>query len=358
MSEATRPRYAPAPVEPLDTASRQLVPRALEPDARTGRDLEQDLPSTEPDGAASDALARVRDSVLSGLRLVEDARQKTPLEVRASDVLEELVVDDRPTAPSRLDSGPSDVFAPIGARARLLDEAAPTPRDRPFRHVDHERPTDLDPREAPTATYHAGPAVQPRPAAPEPEARAQPRDQERLLVLSVYDSVRAHHALSGADTARAAHVTSLSEHLRASGSFSDRDLLLAVHAREKRALLGAPEEVRREREDRVMALGLLAYEVDVAHRDQMRAFKDQLIGELGALPQQKRDAVYADFESFAERDGANDSNLCRRELFRALKEEQELHKAYVYALALEKTRRDLSQPPPRAPREADAERRA
>ncbi|MBI1944664.1 MAG: hypothetical protein HYS27_03150 [Deltaproteobacteria bacterium] len=358
MSEATRPRYAPAPVEPLDTASRQLVPRALDPDGRTGRDLEEELPSTEPDGAANDALARARDSALSGLKLVEDARAKTPLEVRASDVLEVLVVDDRPTAPSRLDSAPSDVFAPIGARARLLDEAAPTPRDRPFRHVDHERPTDVDPREAPTATYHATPAAPAQPAPREPDPRAQARDQERLLVLSVYDSVRAHHALQGLDDARAKHVASLGEHLKANGAFSDRDLVLAVHAREKRALLGAPEEVRREREDRVMALGLVAHEVDGAYRDQMRTFQDQLVSELGALPPQKRDAVYADFESFAERDGANDSNHCRRELFRALKEEQELHKAYVYALALEKTRRDLSQPPARAPSAADAERRA
>lgn len=337
-ADEPKPRLALA-VEPLDEGSRFLVPRSdVEMiDGRTAQ-RDEDLPSTEPDGNAS--LTRDRDSVISALRQLEDERQKTPRDARVPEPVD-LIAPDRPTQPARAAVAPSDVFAPLGARERIMDADAATPPDRPFRHIGDDKPTDLDPRHAPTLTLQQKPVdknqlVERTEPLERPSPARRESDQERLLVRSIYETERAYEALKDLDPPRATHVASLRDHLMKSPAYSERDLVLAEHIREKRALQNATDAERDERENRVMAVGLVARQLDDRYRDQISEHRDRLVAELKALAPAKQNAVFADFESFAERGDANDSNYCRRELHRALKQELELHKAYVYALALDK----------------------
>lgn len=328
-----------AVVEPLDEESRRFVPRSTGAllEERTAR--EQDLPSTEPDGAGNEALARVRDSVVSGLLQLEDQRNKTPRDARAPEPVAQILGEDKPTQPARLGSSPSDVFAPLGARERVIDSEGATPRDRPLRIVGQDKPTDLDvQRAAPTLTMQGRPPLRSEPTEPLIHSRYErERDHERKLVMSIYDSERTHHDLENVNPQRAADIRSLATHLKATGELDDRDLVLAAHAREKIASKRAAPELKEGHEDRVIALALVGRELDDRYRDQMSVHKEKLLDELEVLPQEKRDQVFADFESFAERDAANDSNFCRREMHKALREErEELHRAYVFALALKK----------------------
>lgn len=340
MNAEPRPRALALAVQPLDEQSRRLVPRAngLLLEERTVQ-REEELPSTEPDGAAIEGLRPARDPAISALRLLQDQKQKTERDVQVPEPVESILAKEKPTEPARPTVAPSDVFAPLGSHERVADSEAATPRDRPSPNV-HERATALDPqRDAATLT------MQGRPYAPQSE-RTEPIEQarheresnhERVLVESIYDSERAFMSLNNRDPQRAADIVSLSDHLKATGQLTDRDMVLAAHAREKVALPTAARDLREGHEDRVMAYALIGRELDDRYRDQMKVEKEKLLGELEALPAEKRGEVFADFESFAERDAANDSNFCRREMHKALREErEELHRAYVYALALDK----------------------
>lgn len=340
MSAEQRLRAPRHPVEPLDDASRALVPKTrVHEEPRTAQ-RDEEVPSTEPDGATQEQLARIRDSVLSGLQMVEEARARTPRDVSLPSAVALCRMDEPPTIPAR-DPPSSDVFAPMALndRAVLLDPEGPTPLDRPVTRLPHDRPTDVDAlRHAPTVTNQVARAtpVQRDDPSDRPDPRERETDRERKLMMSVYDSERAFLVVKDHSPERAAHVESLKRHLAASGRLDDRELVLAQHAREKVALANAPAREHEERADRVMALALHAHDLDDRWRAQVVAHREQLIDDLGTLPDDKRAAVFADFETFAERDGANDSYFCRREMHKALKQEQELHKAYVYALALDK----------------------
>lgn len=339
MNAEPRPRTLTLAVQPLDEQSRRLVPRAngLLLEERTAQ-RDEDLPSTEPDGAGNDSLARARDSAISGLLLLEEQRQKTERDVRVPEPVESILAQEKPTEPARPTVAPSDVFAPVGAHERVVDSEAATPRDRPPRNL-HERATELDPQRAATLTMQGRPYA-PQSERTEPLAHARHEREsngERVLVESIYDSERAFMSLKNRDPQRAADIISLCDHLKATGQIMDRDMVLAAHAREKIALPKTEPELREGHEDRVMAYALIGRELDDRYREQMKVEKEKLLGELEALPAEKRDEVFADFESFAERDAANDSNFCRREMHKALREErEELHRAYVYALALDK----------------------
>lgn len=331
MSGFQRPRL-PLAVEPLDESSRAL----LHGDERTFT-RDEDLPSTEPDGFANDKIARERDSVLDALNLIEEQRQKTPRDAPLPHPAAVLLPPERETEPSRAASSPSEVFAPLGARERVLDADAATPRDRPFRHIEDNKPTDLDVRQAATATMQQAPQRVDFAERTEPLPRHEREtENERLLMKSVCDTERVYLALKDIDPVRAAHVHSLFEHLSRSPAYSERDVVLQEHARERRALNNAAPHERDQRENRVMAVALVAHDLDERYRALVGAHKEKLVAELPQLPPDKRDAVFHDFESFCEKDAANDSAHCRRQLHDALKHERELHKAYVYALALDR----------------------
>ena len=342
MNPQPRLRMMSLPAQPLDEESRRFVPRAGDLlDDKTAREREAELPSTEPDGSGNDQLARIRDSVLSGLRLVEDARQKTPLDARVPEGVESLLAAEKDTRPVKRADPTSDVFAPAGSRDRVLDSEGATPRDRPPKHIGQERATDI--HRATTLTMKGRPYA-PRSEPTEPLPRHEREtDQERAMVASIYNSERAFHDIKNNNPERAAEIVSLAEALKATGRLDDRDLVLAAHAREKVALKKQtlPSMVEGQ-EDRVIAFALVARELDDRYRDHMKIEQERLVGELEGLPPEKRDTVFADFESFVERDAANDSNFCRREMHKALREErEELHRAYVFALAL-----DRKKPPP------------
>lgn len=340
MNAEPRPRALALAAQPLDEQSRRLVPRengALLEERTAQRD--EELPSTEPDGAGNDSLRVARDSAISAVRLLEDQKQRTERDVQVPEPVESILAEEKPTEPARPANASSDVFAPLGARERVVDSEAATPRDRPPHRV-HERATALDPQRA-VATL----TMQGRPYAAQSERTeplADPRHEresnhERLLVESIYDSERAFMSLKNRDPQRAADIVSLCEHLKATGQLMDRDMVLAAHAREKVALPKTDRDLREGHEDRVMAFALIGRELDDRYREAMKVEKEKLLGELEVLPPEKRDEVFADFESFSERDAANDSNFCRREMHKALREErEELHRAYVYALALDK----------------------
>lgn len=340
MSAAQRPKIVPRPVVPLDEASRSLVPPARidERDERTAqREREEEIPSTEPDGNAQ--LARARDAALADVRAAEEPSADWRRD-GSDPVVVRLDNQDQPS-PSPVRDGPAPVeHLPLRLddRAVLLDPEGPTPHERPI----HNRPTELDDlRAAPTVTNQIARALPLQ--EPEPMERSEPRREveskrERELVKSMYDSERAFVVIKAQEPNRAAHIESIQRHLAASGRLDDRELVLMQHAREKTALQRLPPDGRQIGVDRVLALALHARQLDDRWVSQMHAQRDQLVNEIGALPKEKRDAVFADFESFGERDGANDSLFCRREMESALKREPELHKAYVYALALDKQR--------------------
>lgn len=240
-------------------------------------------------------------------------------------------------SPTRSDpTSGSDVFAPLRTAPRAVDLDPPTPRDRPHRLVAQDVATELDGASRATVTLPVAPALRAERALPERPREDPATARERQLVLSVYDTQRAFFTLQAQQPERAAHVLSLQRALTASGVFGERELALAVHARDKTALAGAPPEQRDAREDRVFAIGLLAREIDDQYREQTRALHTQLLTDVRALEPAHRDQVFADFDTFVQSDAANDSNFCRRELHRALREEHVLHRAYVIALALDR----------------------
>ena len=337
MNDAARARAIAA--KPLDEQSRRLVPAALssrEARAEPTAKREQDLATTEPDAFGNDSLQRVRDSVLQSLnRRAQGSQEPTP-GLR--------LVEDRPTQPVRDGAAASDVFAPVGAQVRVLDPDGATPRDRPVRHIDHDKPTDVDRMrgEPTTKTFYGPPRSADnvrRPVLHERPPHERDTERERALMKSVHESERAYHAYKNVEPERAARVERLRDGLKKSDAFSSRDLLLGVHARERRSLqtIKDPRE-HREREIRVLALGLIARDLDDKYRSQMKEWREQLVDEVKTLDDDKRQAVFAEFDSFVADDKSNDSHYCRRELHRALKDEQDLHRAYIYALALEKQR--------------------
>lgn len=327
MIGAARPA---AVVRPLDERSRHLVPD--EPTmGPTPRDHE--VPTTEPD-VRSSALARIRDAVVDELAKRSGDGRTPSLRL----------ISEGPTRPTTDTARTSDVFAPAGAKERVLDSEAATPRDRPLKNLIDEKPTDVGhARAAPTtATFHYAPrsaeSVR-RPMVHERVSRERESEREAALVKSVYDTEHGFHALKNVDSKRAEHIMSLRDKLKESEIFTGRDLVLAIHAREKRQLEHTTGAEYAERNDRVMALGLIARELDDKYRAQMRGLEKMLTQEFRRLDEQKKEAVYADLDTFAEDDRSNDSSYCRKELHRAVKDEAELHRAYIYALALEKLRR-------------------
>ena len=203
---------------------------------------------------------------------------------------------------------------------------------------------------APTVTFAAPARSAPAIERPEPidprrrERAAEETARERARVESMYGSQREFILVEALSPERAAHILSLKNELMQNRAFSNRELVLAAHVREKRALAEAPGDLNRE--DRVMALALVARDLDDAYRDEIRELKDHVVRDIGALPPEKRERVYDDFESFMKSGSGNDSHFCRRELHRALRDEAELKQAYVYALALDRQSRARREPPP------------
>lgn len=351
-----RQRERPPPVRALDDESRRLIrPRPELLDERTMRLHDA---STEPErsyeGSAQILELRSRDPermwlpramVDDVLKDIDNKRAPAPVEMRR---------DEPPTMPDRTDRPSSDVFQSIGAGQHPIevDLEAPTPLER--RHRFDERPTDLDVRlAAPTATYHPARDIPVRDDSREQPGRdrhAEATARERRLVEDMYASERKFVIIQAEDPQRAQHIESLATALKTSAVFQDRQRVLAIHGRERAALESAAGERHKAREDQVIAMGLVARELDDGYRDAIKELRVQLVNELETLPADKRDAVYADFDSFIEKGGANDSHFCRRELHQAMNDENVLHKAYVYALALDQHR-------PRPETEVDQQRK-
>lgn len=312
------------PVVPLDPAGKNDLVRIR--DERTPKDA--DLPRTEPERSREE-LARFIERTAMTPPIDKAALHRVPAFVDLGDGHEAITRPDKNTG--------SDVFAPI-----VREQPTPNER-RPAKLREEDIDTALisplaAERNAPTKTLRAD-AARERPASGAPVRELSRHEiataRERDLVECVYDTQRAFLTLQQQEPQRAEHITSVNAALRMSGVF-DRDQALAQHARERMALNDATDIQRKSREDRVFALALLARELDDKYREQTRALKEQLLDDVRALPADKRDRVFEDFESFAQSEPANDSNHCRRQLHKALREEQVLHKAYVYALALDK----------------------
>jgi hypothetical protein len=305
-------------VAPLDTRGRRL----LEPDDRTPRD--QDLLATIPDPVD---LGSLIDRPTGRTPAIDKAAL-----MRAPHPLDLAEAPTRPDAPAA-----SDVFAPVRGEGRAIAIEAPTPLERPDRH---EVPTAIEkrtPLRAETITMKPVARDERTPSRHAERERSEAEtNRERNLVAGVIHSERGFVAMKSVDPPRAAHVEALAGKLRESGVFAERNLALVVHAREKAALAQAPHAEQKTREDRVFALALLAREADDAYRAQTRALTAHLVADARVLTPEKREQVFADFDSFMNSESANDSAHCRRELHKALREEHEWHRAYVYALALDR----------------------
>ena len=323
----------PAAVRGLDEQSRALVREEVTARSFIGPARDQDLPTTEPD-VGNSALMRARDSVLA-----EVEQRPTDRRTPALQLISERTAPPTPTTDKR-----SDVFAPTGAKERVLDADAATPRDRPLQNLIHQRPTEVDRLRAATTTVtfqreqRSVDNVR-RPRVTDRFSRERESDKDKLEMKSVYESEHSYHQYKNIDEKRAEHIVRVKDELKKADIFNTRDLAIAMHSREKRALDNYTGDALEERRDRVMALGLLARELDDKYREQMRALEKMVTKEFRALDEEKQERVYEDFDSFTEDDRSNDSNFCRKELNRALKDEVELHRAYIYALALEKQRR-------------------
>lgn len=303
-------------VVPLDPAAEGDMVRVG--DERTPRDV--DLPSTEPERSPEE-FARYLGREAATPAIDKAGLLRAPEKVVLGDEHEMITRPDKSTG--------SDVFA-------SMRPEQPTPLERPGK----ARPDDVDTLAQPPLVAQEGPMVtlHVRPEAQEIERPRHEREtaRERAVIESVYHTHRSFLDMQQQDPQRAAFIASQQQTLRAREMLDDRDLAIATHDREKRELVDAPAIDRRAREDRVYALGLLARELDDRYREQTRALKAKLMDDVRALPSEKRDAVFEDFDSFAQTGPASDSNFCRRELHKALREEEVLHKAYVYALALDK----------------------
>lgn len=328
-----RERLRPLPVRALDEGARRFVRPGDNLDDSTMRLHEAPTqPERSFEGGANifELRSRGPERLMIPRALVDDVLRDVPDGAKQVPAPVDVRGQEPPTMPDdRSGRSSSDVF-------QSLVPEPPTPRDRPLRF--DERPTDLDIRQvAPTATYHAARDI----PVQDDQREESPRDRvalatahERALVASMYDSQRKFLTIESDDPRRAEHITSVAEALKTSDVFSNRERVLAIHARQRVALEEAPPQRLKEHEDQVIAIALVARDLDDRYRDTMRALRDQLVNELPLLPTDKRQAVYADFESFVDKGGANDSHSCRRELDAALNNEVVLHRAYVYALAL------------------------